>query len=207
MSSKPDSPGETQQARTVATLATRWAQIEDDLIRPAEAKMLKRATDVSADRAAARGAASADFSRNFADTRRNVTESLTRRGNAVGSGRFNIALSDVSTDEGRATALGLNDVDAAVEDQAAVNRQAVIDQSMGKAASGAAGMGRAARLSTAQSIEDARSSAAARGNIASLAGAGAAIATHGAMKTGTPAVSLQDLDADAWVDEQIGALR
>jgi hypothetical protein len=180
-------PKETAWEREVATIGTRWAQIEDQLFRPVEAKMVKRATDVSSERATLRGQTSTDFSRRFGAARDAVTGSLTAAGSKPGSGRFNVALSDVAMDEGRATGLGLNDVDAAVEDQAAANRQAAIDFGMGKAAEGAAGLGRAARVSTAQSIQDARTSAASRGAVATGIGAAAAVGADSLGKSAAPA--------------------
>ncbi len=179
----------TQFERETAIIGTRWAEIGDKLFKPVEDRMVKRAGDVETDRRTLRGQASTDFAKNFGAAKKSVTESLTRSGSRPGSGRFNMALSDVERDYGRAAGLGLNDVNAAVEDQAGRNRQAVVDYGMGKAATGAAGLGRAARVSTAQAIDDARASAAARGSIATIAGSAAGIAAHQLGKSAAPALT------------------
>lgn len=202
MGAKSKAPKESALERELATIGTRWAQINDELFKPVIARQLQRVSPQAqaADRQRLVDQSRTDTAQAFGQARRTVTQAQTLSGARPGSGRFNMGLADLERDAGRSAGLGGNDVAQAVNDQSAINRQAFIDIGLGKASSGATGLGRAAKISTQNAIADSRAAAAARGVRGERVGGIAGAAAFGlSQQTGAPGSAdafLQGYDAN-----------
>lgn len=176
---------ETPEQRALAETGARWAEISDRLLGPVQSRFRDLATDTEPMATTARNRAAVDSEIAFGDAVKPVMASQIRAGATPGSGRFKGAVVGLSRDAGASRGATLADVDAASEDQAVQNRQALIDQGTGSASRGAAGLGRAAQVSTNQSFMDARAAAARRG------------ATQNLIGTATGLGAMASLDADS----------
>jgi hypothetical protein len=148
---KQEKAKETPAMRALAQRGVKFAKMRDQLFKPVERAMVQRAKNVEGERSQALGNAAATFGRAAEDVRGDVMQATAGQGaNAIVGG-----LSDAAADAGVSRSLGLTDVNSAVEDVAAANRQGIVDYGMGKAEAATQGFGRLAELSAAQARADA----------------------------------------------------
>ncbi len=175
-----------------ARIGVGWKTISDELFRPVQAKMIDRVQHPEGEIDRALANASNSYETSFGDARDKVVASQFGAGAAPGSGRFLAALGGTEMDKGFAKGLGLADTRQAAINQNEANKSAIVQQGLGNAAEGVAGIGRAATQSADQAILDSRNAAANRGALGTIAGAGLAYGANAglnALDNPTPAFS------------------
>lgn len=178
---KPGKYKETRAQQAQAETGARWAEMSREVLGPVKAHFRDRVLDTASMERTATDRAAVDVEQQFARAGEAVAGSQMRAGNRPGGTNFARAVGGLARDAGASRGLVLADAKAAVQDQGVVNRQAVVDMALGDAAQGAAGLNRAAQVSTEQAIADATAAAGRRAAVAGLAGTAAGIAAGSAM--------------------------